>query len=162
MATSISNARTQLHRLLTVATASGSGTAIAGVQLSFGPPIVYEEQEVIALRGVRIPQERTVVLGNRSREEDFFLVVDVKHYDPAGDAESVDQRGWAMADAVWKVVDDNTKLPDAAAARSVDWAVVAGRESDGALPAMSADGLAVVGWGIVVTVLIHCRARITA
>lgn len=86
------------------------------VQITYGPP-AHEELEVVALLGVRSPEEEVGALGARRREEVYELEVGVKVHDPtAGPATAeaiaagtrtqidVDARGFELAEWVRSVV----------------------------------------------------------
>lgn len=149
MASTISAARAALFALLTANTYPG-----AAPQVTFGPPDAYEEPEVVALLGVEAPDEEPAVIGGpKPREERFVIVVAVKAHDPAGTAQAVDLRGWALADEVREVVYANQTLSGALSAPG--WARIESQTSDGAQPAEGG------GFVCFVTVRVACRARLT-
>lgn len=154
MSSTISAARQGLHAALVAAAAPGTGTAIEGVQVTFGPPAAYEEQRVVALLGVEAPSEepRSLGGGNQAmqRDEVYTLVVGVKAHDPAGSAESVDADAWAMADAVWDAVNADLTLGGV-----LLFALVEARVGDGPEPAQSG------GWAEIIEVRVRCTGRIT-
>jgi hypothetical protein len=86
------------------------------IQISFGPP-AHEEQEVVALLGVRNNDEDTAALGARRRAESYELEVGVKVHNPAAGpitaeaiaggkptVATVDARGFELAEWVRSVV----------------------------------------------------------
>ena len=148
MASTISAARAALFALLDAHAYPG-----AAPQVTFGPPADYEQQEVVAMRGVESPDEEPAVIGGpRPRNEQFVIIVDVKAHDPAGTAASVDARGWALMDEVREVVYADADLSGSLG--TAGWARIASQTSDGAL---SAEG---GGWVFFGTVRILCQARI--
>lgn len=147
MASTISAARAALYALLV------AEEALAGVQVTFGPPDAYEEQEVVALLGVETPDEDPATIGGaRPREETFVLVVAVKVHGPSDDALTVDARGWALLDIVRSTVYANQTL--AGALSQPGWARVASQTSDAVVPVE--DG----GWVFFGEVRVLCRARV--
>lgn len=121
------------------------------VQVEFGPPGAYEEQEVVALLGVVDPDEEPAAIGQRHKEEVYSLEVGVKAHDPAGTAQSVDLRGFTIADGVRGVVADNITLSGA-----VRTALVTSQTTDGAVQAEGG------GWVIFIRILIECHQRIAS
>lgn len=109
MPSTISAARTALYNLLAAAAASGSGTALAGVQVSWGNPLNYEEQEVVALGGTSDPTADTDTLGSHL-DESYVIEVPWKAHNPSGTAQGVDERGYDMAEAIQAVVSSNVDL----------------------------------------------------
>lgn len=144
MASSISAARTALHDIL----ASHSG--LAGIQVSFGPPDAYEQNEVVALLGIESAEEEDAAVGAQRTEERYELVVRVKVYTPDGTAEEADVRGFLLADEVRAAVNQNHTLNSA-----VRWATVRSQSSEGALPADPS------GWVIFLDLRVRCSQRIT-
>lgn len=125
-------------------------------QVTFGAPVGHEEQEVVALGGVDVPTEEEVALGGGRTEERYVLLVEIKVYDPAGEASDVDARGWELADEVRSLVRDDLTFGGA-----VRYALPSALVSDGAVPARDDDGRASGGWVIFLTVRIACAQRIT-
>ena len=149
MSSAISAARSSLYTLLAAHSFPGNP-----VQVTFGAPSAYEDQEVVALMGVEAGDEDDAVIGGaRPRDEEFTLLVKVKVHDPAmASAGTVDARGWVLADEVREVVYADRTLAGALA--PAGWALVSSQTSDGAL---SADG---GGFVIFVDVRIRCKARV--
>jgi len=148
MASSISNARSSLYTLLAAHSFPGNP-----VQVTFGAPSAYEDQEVVALMGVEAGDEDDAVIGGaRPRDEEFTIVIGVKVHGPTDDAATVDVRGWLLADEVREVVYANRSL--GAALTPSGWARVSSQTSVGA---QSAEG---GGWVIFLEVRVLCRARV--
>lgn len=146
MASSIAGARTALYDLLAAA------PALSGVQVHFGAPAAYEEQEVVALLGVQDPDEEFAAIGAQRKAESYVLEVGVKAYNPGAKAgQGVDTRCFALAEAVRAVVGANpTFAPD-----TVLPASVTSQTSDGAQPAEGG------GWVCFNRILVRCQTRIT-
>ena len=128
--------------------------------VKFGYPLGYEEQEVVALGGVEDTSEEPAALGGQRHEETYTLLVEIKVYDPAGEADDVDQRGWALADEVREVVNTTTDA-DRNLKGAVRWARVGALVSQGAVPARLATDTLAAGWVIFITVRVVCAERIT-
>lgn len=148
MASSISAARGALYSLL--AAADYNPPPDEPVQVTFGPPENFQEQEVVALLGLFNPDEQDAALGAQRHEETYDLEVALKKHDPAGNPDAVDARGFAMADIVRGVVHSNRTLGGA-----VRDARVISQTTDGV--ERSEGG----GWIIFVRILVRCRQRIT-
>lgn len=145
MASSISAARAALHDRL------AASAGLVGVQVVFGVPDAYEEQEVVAMLGVGPTDEDPATLGRPTTDERFTIRVACKVHDPAAKTGAqVDARCFAIADVIREVVADNRTLGGV-----VVMAGVSGQDSDGAVPAKGG------GWVCFNTVSIACRARIT-
>ena len=116
----IASARAALHALLLAdapdRTANTYGELAKKVQISYGPP-AHEEQEVVALLGVRDVSEDAGAIGARRREEEYELEIGVKVHDPTAGpvtaealaagkrtAIDVDARGFALAEWVRQTV----------------------------------------------------------
>jgi len=157
MSSAIGAARGALFDLLEAAAPVSSTQAPAKVQVTYGPPDAYEDQELLTLAGVETPDEDTAALGNHARDENFVLVVGVKAHDPAGTARSVDARGWVLAEIPRTVVAANRTLGG-----TVQTAEVASIRHDDRTP----DGVAPViapgsGYVTFLRVAVRCWARIT-
>ncbi len=148
MASSISAARASLFDMLS------RSSLLNGVQVTYGAPAAHEEAEVVALLGVRDPEEEPAALGYGRKEETYQLEVGVKVHGRDLEAAEVDTRAYALADAVADTIEGNA---DYTLNGTVDWAYVAGPTGVGAQSAQSADG---GGWVCFLTVLVTCRARI--
>lgn len=76
--------------------------ALEGVQKTFGPPAAHEAPEVVALLGIKNPDEEARQLGNvGSRREKYWIKVGIKVADQtATDPRTVWIRGFEVADAV--------------------------------------------------------------
>lgn len=105
MSSTISAARQALFALLTAAAADNTNP-LYGVQIAWGDPLAAEEQEVVSMRGLRPPNdEEQVLLGpTQPQDETYAIGVTVKAHDPAGEAATVDARGFALADGVREAV----------------------------------------------------------
>ena len=148
MASTISASWTALYDLLVAAQA----TTLAGVQVTAGPPMEYEAQEVVALMGWGRPDEDAAIIGgNAPREERYQIEVAIKAHDPSGTALTVVARLLAIADAVRDVVKANKRLTG-----EVMCAVVA-REGK-IVPALNEDGTATQGWVSFDTMQVECWA----
>lgn len=108
----IAAARAALYALLVAdapdATAVQSNHLPRPIQIAYGPP-AHEDMEVVALLGVRSPEEDVGALGARRREEEYELEVGIKVHNPAAGAGSeaailVDARGFELAEWVRSVV----------------------------------------------------------
>ncbi len=145
MGSSIGLARRNLHAAL----AARSG--LADVQVTYGPPVAYEEHDVVSLVGLLGPSEDDAALGDNERDESYRIQVLIKAHRPAGDALDVDARGFALAEEVRGTVAADRTLGGAV------WhaAVVSTTCDDGVQPAD--------GGGFVIFLEAHvlCRARIT-
>ncbi len=157
MATSIATARANLHSLLVTAAPTSSTQPDRKVQVAFGPPDSYEDQEVIALLGVETPDEDARALGRNQRHEEYVLIVGVKAYDPTGTAASVDARVYALADVVRSTVNGNDTLKVNNVPAVYDAAPVSlrSRFPDGVIPHV--DG----GWISILEVVIRVQQRIS-
>lgn len=142
----VSAAYDALFALYATAAATGSGTTIEGVQVVYGPPTEYEEQEVVALLGLANADE--VTAGMAIDEGDFTIIVRVKVHNPAGDsAQAVSQRGWVVVDKLEDLVEATPLLSGAVAK-----ARPAGVASIGVQRVSDAPG-----WVIYIDVLVNCR-----
>lgn len=145
MPSSISAARLALFDRLSVA------GGLAGVQITYGRPTDHEEPEVVALLGVRDPEEEPATLGAGRKDETYQLEVGIKAHSRDGEAAEVDLRAYALADAVAEAVEGKG---DYTLGGTVLWAYAAGPTGVGA---QAAEG---GGWVCFLTVLVTCRARI--
>lgn len=145
MPSSISAARVALYNLLAAA------PALAGVQVTFGEPAAYEEQEVVAVMGFGPVGDEPAAIGQRRQQEGYRVEVKMKKHDPAASTgQVVEQRAMALYDAVWNVVHDNATLGG-----SVTFAFPGGADSSpGAQPAQGG------GWVMFVSLFVDCTARI--
>lgn len=149
MASSISAARVALFNLLAAHAYPG-----AAPQVAFGAPAAYEEQEVVALLGVRDPDEEFAALGAQRRAESYVLEVGVKAHDPgAATAQVVDGRCFALADAVRSVVTANPNFAGAPPTTVLPAEVIS-QTSDGA---QAAEG---GGWVAFCVLQVRCQTRI--
>jgi hypothetical protein len=149
MASSIASARLALHALLAAHTWPGSPP-----QVTFGAPDAYEEQEVVALLGVQDPDEEFAALGAQRKAESYVLEVGVKAHDPgAADAQTVDTRAFALAEAVRVVVNANPNFAGAVPITVLP-AQVTSQTSDGA---QAAEG---GGWVCFIRLAVRCQTRI--
>lgn len=155
MASTISTARQNLYALLAAHHWPGEQP-----QVVYGYPLGYEEQEVVALGGVEDASEDPAALGGQRHEETYVLLVEIKVYDAAGDADEVDRRGWQLADEVRSVVNTTTE-GDRNLRGAVRWARIGAQVSPGAVPAQSGPESAAEGWVIFITVRVVCAERIT-
>jgi hypothetical protein len=145
MASSISAARAALYDMLS------ASSLLNGVQVTYGAPDAHEDPEVVALLGVRDPDEEPAALGYGRKEETYQLEVGVKSHKRDGSAAEVDTRAYELADAIADTVEGSGNYT---LNSTVDWAYVAGGIGVGA---QSAEG---GGWVCFLTVLVTCRARI--
>ncbi len=145
MASSISAARAALFARLAAA------DALAGVQVTYGAPADHEDPEVVALLGVRDPDEEAAAMGAGRKDETYQLEVGVKVHDRGGEAADVDARAYALADAVAEAVEGTG---DYTLGGTVMWAFVTSTVGVGA---QAAEG---GGWVCFLTVLVTCKARI--
>lgn len=129
-----------------------ASSGLTGVQVTYGPPDAYEGQEVVALFGVRNPEEEPISLGAGGKDEIYQLEVKIKAHDPAGTAKAVNDRGWEIADAV---VDEVEGSGDYSLDGTVMWALCEPTTTPGVQPAQGG------GWVIFLTVLVTCHARIS-
>lgn len=161
MASTIGASRAALKTLLDTAAAT-VGNALFGVQICFGPPDVYEEQDLVAILGIRDSQELSQVLGNQRpvRRERYDIRVAVKCHKPEGSAADVETRCVAMYEALRTVVLTNDRLGLAATAMA--WCLPVGQESDGPVPVRKSvsEGREVQdGWVMQMDMFIECVAR---
>lgn len=152
MGSSISTAQGVVFARLTASSGLAAASPRPAVQVTYGPPDAHEDQEVVALFGVRNPEEEPVSLGAGGKDETYQLEVKVKAHDPAGTAQEVNDRGWAIADVV---VDEIEGSGDYTLDDTVMWALCEPTTTEGVRPAQGG------GWVIFLTVLITCRARIS-
>lgn len=149
MASSIAAARLALHTLLAAHTWPG-----ATPQVTFGAPDAYEEQEVVALLGVQDPDEEFAALGAGRKAESYVLEVAVKAHDPgAANAQTVDTRCFALAEAVRVVINANPNFAGAVPTTVLPAQVVS-QTSVGAQPAEGG------GWVCFCRILVRCQTRI--
>lgn len=148
MSTVLADAAEALHRLVE--------DALEGVQVAFGVPTDYEEQEVVSLMGVRDASEDEAQLGAANKWETFALEVGVKVHKPDGDARAVFLRTCEIYDSIRDVVHGRERDDD----RTLDgalgngWATIASRDTDVLAPAKEG------GWIMFQRVLVVCRARV--
>lgn len=146
MGTSIGAARAYLHAALVAA------APLAGVQVVFGAPDAYEEQEVVAILGFGPVGDEPAAIGQRRQEEQYRIEVAIKVHDPAANtAAGVEARAMALYDAVRDVVKDNETLGD-----TVTFCLPAG--ADASPGALSAQG---GGWVMFITAGVECVARLS-
>lgn len=149
MASSIAAARLALHALLVAHTWPGTKP-----QVTFGAPDAYEEQEVVALLGVQDPDEEFAALGAQRKAESYLLEVGVKAHDPgAADAQTVDTRAFALAEAVRVVVNANPNFAGAVPTTVLPAQVI----SQTSVGAQAAEG---GGWICLIRLLVRCQTRI--
>lgn len=154
MASTISAARVALFNKLEQAAAGGG--VLSDVQISWGDPLAYEEQEVVALLGISAPDEVPASLGNLSRDESYGIEVRIKVYGPEDDAATVDGRAFAMADAVRSVV--NVQPPTLSG--TVRFAQVTSQRCDaGVQPVLNESG-SQTGWICFIDMTVGCSARV--
>lgn len=149
MASSIAGARLALHALLDAHTWPGTKP-----QVTFGAPDAHEEQEVVALLGIQDPDEEFAALGAQRRAESYVLEVGVKAHDPGATAQTVDTRGFALAEGVRVVVGANPTFAGAPPITVLPAEVIS-QTSDGA---QAAEG---GGFVIFLKLLVRCQTRIT-
>lgn len=157
MSSSIGPARAALYSLLAAA-ANTAGNPLRGVQIAFGPPDQFEQQEVVGIVGIRRPVETAIVLGPQPnvRDEQYNIEIAVESYDPAGTSQSVDARCCAMYEAVREVVLSDPTLQGVLKFG----AFPTGQESDGPQRPRRADGPGLEpGWVMRLDLLVECRAR---
>lgn len=130
MASTISAARGALYDRLVTAAANGA-SPLFGVQISWGDPLSYEEQEVVALGGVSDPTADLDTLGGGHIEESYTILVPWKVHGPEDDARTVDARGYAIAGGIQAVVDADRTFGDVVLLAVAD----GGRSDKGAEPA---------------------------
>lgn len=150
MPSSISAARAALYAKLQAHASLGAG----GLQVVYGPPDAYEEQEVISLLGTVDTDEEAITLGPGNKDETYDILVGIKAHNPAGTAAEVDARGYAIADAVAGAVeaDQNYTLNG-----TVLWAFAGGPRTPNRLGVLPAKG---GGWVLFLEVPIRCKARV--
>lgn len=149
MASSIASARLALHALLAAHTWPGTQP-----QVTFGAPDAYEEQEVVALLGIQDPDEEFAALGANRKAETYDLEVGVKAHDPgAANAQAVDTRGFALAEAVRVVVNANPTFAGAPPITVLPAQVI----SQTSVGAQAAEG---GGFVIFLRLLIRCQTRV--
>jgi hypothetical protein len=121
-----------------------------GVQVLFGPPEAYEEQEVVAVLGLGQDNEDTAGLDLAS--EDYVINVRVKVDKPdASDAGEVSTRAWALVDGIRAAIEADELLGGA-----VMKAKVTGAASAGPLPALDEPNGNQQGWAQYVDVRVTC------
>lgn len=149
MASSIASARLALYDLLAAHTWPG-----VKPQVTFGAPDAYEEQEVVALLGVRDPDEEFAALGAQRKAESYDLEVGVKAHDPgAVNAQAVDTRAFALAEAVRVVVNANPNFAGAPPTTVLPAQVI----SQTSVGAQAAEG---GGFICLIRLLVRCQTRI--
>lgn len=161
MSTSIGRSRAALYALLQAAAADQANT-LYNVQICFGPPDVYEEQELVSILGIRTSRELAVVLGPQPnvRDEQYDIEVAVKCHKPAGTAVEVETRCVAMYEAVRTIITGNTRL--GLTNLQLVWAFPTGEDSDGPVPVrkQTADGREVGdGWVMRLDLRVQIKAR---
>jgi hypothetical protein len=142
MASPISAARSALYTLLVAATATGQ--PLENVQVVWGDPMAYEEQEVVSLAGATGATVQRSGMGG-GRDDNYDIVVRWKAHNPAGDAQTVDGRGWDLAEAIETIVDNNRTLSNTV--------LTAAAVSESENGAQSAEG---GGWVIFGTTIVAC------
>jgi hypothetical protein len=150
----IAAARLKLYELLV------AGLAEPGRQITFGPPVRDEQNEVLALFGVLDAVEEEAELGGAHKWEDYVLELGIKVFRPEDDdetAEAVDALGFGIFDGVRGIVHGRDRNDD----RTLDgalggsgWATVRSPVTQGVRPVHGG------GWVIFLRVLIRCRARV--
>lgn len=157
----IYTARKNLHDLL------AARPNLATVQVTYGPPTAYEEQEVVSLGATEDPTEGPrAVASTQPRAEQFTLVVHIKAHDPTAlTGDEVDKRCWELVEEVRDTVADNPtgilSGPQHAAGQP---RVISCSSEYGPLPAAWLDGndtTRLAGWVCLAEVRILCAARIT-
>jgi hypothetical protein len=150
MSSTISAARQALYSMLAAAAADNT-SGLYGVQVAWGDPLAYEEQQIVCMRGVANSTETPADIGDYAHGERYQIELTVMYLDPAGDAQTVDTGANAIADAVGKVVSTKATPPAVGMlAGTVQWAFVASRPSPGAQPAQGG------GWVCFVDLSVAC------
>lgn len=146
MGSSIRLARANLHAAL------AASPGLAGVQVVFGAPDAYEEQQVVAVLGFGPVGDEPAAIGQRRQEEQYRIDVAIKVHMPDADTgAAVEARAMALYDAVRAVVVANVDLGEA-----VTFCVPAGMdESPG--PQSAKGG----GWVMWIVAGVECVARIS-
>lgn len=146
MGSSIGAARANLHAALAAA------PALADVQVVFGAPDAYEEQQVVGVLGFGPVGDEPAAIGQRRQEEQYRIDVGIKvHMPDANTAAVVEARTMELYTAVRDVVMANETLGDA-----VTFCVPAGMdESPG--PQSAKGG----GWVMFISAGVECVARIS-
>lgn len=93
MSTSIENARAALFAMLE------AETQLAGVQVVYGQPADYEEQEVVAIGGLVDSAETQFTFGP-FRQESFGIEVKYKAHNPAATSADVGARASELGEAI--------------------------------------------------------------
>lgn len=150
MPSSISAARASVFAKLSAHATLGA----AGVQVIYGVPDAYEEQEVVALLGTVDTDEEAATVGPGNKDETYDIIVGVKVHKPAGTAAETDVRGYALADAVADAVEG---LSDYTLDGSVMWALAGGPRTPDRLGTRPAQG---GGFVLFLEVPIRCKARV--
>lgn len=140
-------------RLEAAAEPAGS---LEGVQVTFGPPAAHEEQEVIALMGIRDAGEEYAALGAQRREETYDIELGVKVHDPTSDADNAAAafaRSRELVDAIEAIVHGSSE--GRTLGGSVRTAHARTSRTDGIQPAEGG------GWVVFWRVYVTCAARLT-
>lgn len=146
MPSSVGPARANLHAAL------ASAVPLAGVQVVFGAPDAYEEQQVVGVLGFGPVGDEPAAIGQRQQEEQFRIDVGIKVHMPDADtAAAVETRAMELYDGVRDAVFADITLDDA-----VTFCLPAGMdESPGP---QSAEG---GGWIMFISAGVECVARIS-
>lgn len=157
MASSIGAAGLALATLLETATVDNT-SPLYQIQVTFGPPDQYEEQEIVAIIGVTALTEISRVLGPQpnKRDEEYSLDVAIRCEKPAGTAKETWTRGWAMYQAVRAIILANQTLTG-----TVFTAFPNPSETSGVVRPLAEDGTdrRLPGWVIRIDMGIVCRYR---
>lgn len=150
MGSTISAARAAVYAKLVAHASLGAD----GVQVVYGVPDAYEEQEVVALLGTVDTDEEAATVGPGNKDETYDILVGVKVHKPEGTAAEVDARGYALADAVAAAVEGAS---DYTLNGSVLWALTGGPRTPDRLGTRPAQG---GGWVLFLEVPIRCKGRV--
>lgn len=120
------------------------------VQVTYGVPDPYEENEVVAIRGFRSSEEDAAI-GAQRREENFWITLTIKVWRTGGDSKHIADRTFAIYDEVRAAVHADRTLNGAVRLAGVGNA----NSLEGIQPAAAGGRIMFLDCEV------DCRARIT-
>lgn len=161
MATTVGAAYTSLYAMLS------EDERLDGVQVAYGPPVVYEANEVIALLGFgSIDAEHATFGFDRARQrETYDIRAVIKVFRPGAryaDVPALHLRALTLYGVLTDVVQTDPALRGAL---TDGWAVVGAEEGEesGPFPAVDdeLEGGGYIGWVEFINGIIRCEARVS-
>lgn len=161
MPSSIAAARLNLY------TALAAAPALAGWQVTFGPPEVHtEERKVVALMMPTSIATEHATIGDGGQEESYSIPLRAKVHDPSANGDpaelqAIDAQIWGAYEIVRQIVNNDQTLGGVISISAIVATAEPGRgNEESPVPAVRDEGTA-WGWVAFADWRVDCRTRIT-